>query len=221
MSQHFSTSAIHPGAWVEHAVFGFDRWLRQRQGVYEYSDDPLCMFRVQRGQADCNVCLSDGTRVRKGDPVLNLHLWNEHVPAIGPKGISMNWAREMTRRVELSMCALARHLKWTRGLDDIVAIRGDMRLGTAQQSDQLARVASHYGFEPAGPGHAVFGPGMLKLLAENIFICFLVLATNPAALRFPVLRRSHKLVYLSRAALETRYAPAAMLGRRRVGSART
>ncbi len=221
MSQHFSTSAIHPGVWVEHAVFGFDRWLRQHQGVYEYSDDSLCMFRVQRGRADCDLSLNDGTRVREGDPVLNLHLWNEHIPAIGPTGISMNWAREMTRRVELSMYALTRHLKWTRDLDDIVAIRGDMRLGTAEQNGQLARVAAHYGFEPASSGPAVFGPGMLKLLAENVFICFLVLATNPAALRLPVLRRSHKLVYLSRAALETRYAPAAMLGCGRVRGART
>lgn len=179
------------------------------------------MFRVQRGQADGELRLSDGTQLRPGAPVLNLHFWNEHVPVIGPNGITINWAREMTRRVELSMYALARHLKWTRGLDDIVAIRGDMRLGTAAQNGQLVRIAARYGFEPAASGQSVFGPATLKLLAENVFICLLVLATNPAALRAPVLRRSHKLVYLSRAALETRYAPAVMLGCRRLGDART
>jgi hypothetical protein len=202
-------------------VFGLDRWLRHYQGVYEYSDDPLCMFRVQRGQADGELRLNDGTQLGPGAPVLNLHLWNEHVPVIGPNGITMNWAREMTRRVELSMYALARHLKWTRGLDDIVAIRGDMLLGTAAQNGQLVRIAARYGFEPAASGPSVFGPATVKLFAENVFICLLVLATNPAALRTPVLRRSHKLVYLSRAALETRYAPAAMLGCRRLGDERT
>ncbi|MGA7973150.1 MAG: hypothetical protein WCA36_10100 [Pseudolabrys sp.] len=39
---------------------------------------------------------------------------------------------------------------------------------------------------------------------ENILIFLLVLATNPVAAGPPILRRDHKLVYLSRAALECR-----------------
>jgi hypothetical protein len=205
------------GAWVEQAVFALDQWLRQRQGVYEYSDDPLCMFRAQRARADCVLSLSDGTRVRPGYPVLNLHLWNEHVPGMGESSVSMTWAREFTRRVEISMRALARHLRWNRSLDDVVAIRGDMRLGTAEQSDQLARLAGRYGFEPAGSEGFDFGLGAVRRTAENVFICLLVLATNPVTLRAPVLRRHHKLVYLSRAVLETRYAPAAPLRDGRAG----
>lgn len=215
--QHSSSPTFAPGVLVEHAVFGLDRWLRQRQGVYEYSDDPLCLFRVQRTAAECDVLLGDGTHIRQGAPVLDLHLWNEHVPPLGPTGFSIVWAREATRRVELSMYGLARHLKWTRALDDIVALRGDMRLGTAEQSGQLARIAARYGFEPAGAASEQFSAGTLKRFAENIFICLLVMAANPAALRAPVLRRGRKLVYLSRAALETRYAPAAMLGCKRAG----
>ncbi len=198
-------------------MFGLDRWLRQRQGVYEYSDDALCIFRAQRGRAACEFALSDGTHIHSGDPVLNLHLWNEHVPAMGQSTVDMAWAREFTRRVELSLRALARHLRWNRSLDDVVAIRGDMRLGTAEQSGQLARLAGRYGFEPAGIGGFDLGLAMLQRLAENIFICMLVLATNPVALRAPVLRRHHKLVYLSRAVLETRYAPAAPLRDGRAG----
>jgi hypothetical protein len=205
------------GAWVEQAVFGLDRWLRQRQGVYEYSDDALCIFRAQRGRADCAFTLSDGTHIRPGEPVLNLHLWNEHVPPMGQSTVDMAWAREFTRRVELSLRALARHLRWNRSLDGIVAIRGDMRLGTAEQSGQLARLAGRYGFEPAGNGGFDLGLTTLQRLAENIFICMLVLATNPVALRAPVLRRHHKLVYLSRAVLETRYAPTAPLRHERSG----
>jgi hypothetical protein len=200
------------GAWIEQAVFGLDRWLRQRQGVYEYSDDPLCVFRAQRGHADCELILRDGTHVRPGDPVLNLHLWNEHVPAMSSSSASMAWAREFTRRIDLSMRSLARHLRWNRSLDDVVALRGDMRLGTAEQSGQLARLAGRYGFEPAGANGFDIGIGTAQRLAQNVFICLLVLATNPVALRAPVLRRHHKLVYLSRAVLETRYAPAHRCG---------
>jgi hypothetical protein len=205
--QHSPISTVAPGV-VEHAVFGFDRWLRQRQGVYEYSDDPRCFFRVQRMTAERDVTLDDGTRIRRGTPLLNLHLWNEHVPPFGPNGFGIAWAREATRRVELSMYELARHLKWTRALDDIVAVRGDMRLGTAEQSDQLARIAARFGFEAAGADYEQLTHGALKRFAENVFICMLVLASNPTALRLPVLRRDRKLVYFSRATLETRYARA-------------
>jgi YkoP domain len=215
--QNASSLDTSAGAWVEQAVFALDRWLRQRQGVYEYSDDPLCMFRAQRTRADCDLRLSDGTRVRSGDPVVNLHLWNEHVPAMGESSVSMMWAREFTRRVEISMHALARHLRWNRSLDDVVAIRGDMRLGAAEQSDQLARLAGRYGFEAAGSDGLDLGLATLRRTAENVFLCLLVLATNPVALRAPVLRRHHKLVYLSRAVLETRYAPTARFRDGRVG----
>lgn len=216
MFEH-STSTFGSAALVEQAVFGLDRWLRHRQGVYEFSDDPACLFRIQRGTAECSLDLSDGTPVRQDDPVLNLHLWNEHVPASGANGFNMSWAREMTRRVELSLSALARHLRQTRALDDVVALRGDMRLGTAQRNGQLARIAGRYGFEPVESTAEDLSAGNPKRLAENLFICLLVLATNPSALRAPVLRRGHKLVYLSRAVLDTRYAPATMLGCKRVG----
>ena len=79
-----------------------------------------------------------------------------------------------------------------------------MRLGTADRGSQLARMAARYGFEPACG--ALEGCGPVHRLAENLFIMLLVLAANPAALRTPVLRRDHALVYLSRLALERRYA---------------
>lgn len=191
---------------IEQAVFGLDRWLRQWQGVYEYSGDPFCVFRIQRAQAEADVLLKDGTRIAAGDPVLNLHLWNEHVPPMGSDGATVAWARESMRRVDRSLRDLARHLKWTRTLDDIVALRGDMRLGTAQQ--QMARLAAHYGFEPAGVNSIDLSSRTVQRFAENVFIFLLVMATNPVALRAPVLRRDRKLVYLSRAALERRYAGA-------------
>jgi hypothetical protein len=216
-SSFVTSGTSSSGTWVEQAVFGLDRWLRQRQGVYEYSDDPHCIFRIQRCPAECNVKLSDGTEIHAGDPVLNLHFWNEHVPAMGNCGFSITWARETTRRVQLSLFGLARHLKWTRALDDIVAVRGEMRLGTSDQSGQLARIAGRYGFEPAGSEAADFGVAAAQRFAENLFICLLVLAANPVSLRLPVLRRDRKLVYLSRAALETRYAPAAPLRSKQLG----
>ena len=115
------------------------------------------------------------------------------------------------------MYGLARHLKWTRALDDIVALRGNMRLGTVEQSDRLAESRPAMVLRRQARDPEQVTAGTLTRFAENVFISLLVFATNPAALRLPVLRRYHKLVYLSRAARETRYAPAAMLGCKQAG----
>jgi len=190
-------------AWFEHAVFGLDRWLRQRQGVLEYSDNPDCVFRIQRAKAETPLVLRDGTRIAVGDAVLNIHLWNEQFPSMGGDGATMRWARAVAGGIDLSLRELAQHLRGTRELDDVVALRADMRLGTAEQSGQLARISSRYGFEA---GCVAEEHGAIHRFGENIFLILLVLATNPVALRTPVLWRDHTLVYLSRSSLEHRYA---------------
>jgi hypothetical protein len=190
-------------AWFEQAVFGLDRWLRQRQGVLEYTDNRNCLFRIQRARAETPLVLGDGTRISAGDAVLNIHLWNEQFPPMGPDGATMRWARAVAGGIDLSLRELAQHLRWTRELDDVVALRADMRLGTMEQSSQLARISSRYGFEAACVAEE---QGAIHRLGENLFLVLLVLATNPVALRAHVLWRDHTLVYLSRSSLEQRYA---------------
>jgi hypothetical protein len=210
LPQQTTHFAFH-SAWFEQAVFGLDRWLRQRQGVLEYTDNPACLFRIQRAKAEAPLALHDGTQISPGDAVLNLHLWNEQIPSMGAGGATMRWARALAGAIDLSLRELAQHLRWTRDLDDVVALRADMRLGTAEQSSQLARISGRYGFEAAcaaGDEH-----GAIHRLGENIFLSLLVLATNPVALRAPVLWRDHTLVYLSRSSLEQRYATRTAEGR--------
>ena len=198
-----SQSADFPAPLLEHAVFGLDRWLRRHQGVYEYSSDPACIFRIQRIAADETVALGDGTCIAPGDPILNLHLWNEHIPSMSHGGATVRWARRISRATESSLRGLARHIVDHPELEDIIALRADIRLGTIDRRAQLARLTAHLGFEPAIG--ALHPPRALVRLGENIFMLFLVLATNPAAAGAPVLRRDHTRVYLSRTALDRRY----------------
>lgn len=205
-SQHFG-QPVFPGYWLENAIFGLDRWLRHRQGVFEYTDDPTCVFRIQHAQADAPLALSGGARIEPGMPILNLHLWNEHVPLMGPEGATVAWARHLSRAIQSSLRQLAAYLDANSDLDDVAALRANMRLGTAEQGAQLVRLMGRYGFEPADdvlrPGY--WQSGSLHHYGENILIFMLVMATNPAVLGTPVLRRDYKLVYLSRPALERRY----------------
>lgn len=189
--------------WLEYAVFGLDRWLRRRQGVYEYCTHQDCLFRIQRAHADEAVILSDGTRIVAGAPLLVLHLWNEHMPVIAQNGATIAWARTISRAIDRSLRDLARYLANEPALDDVVALRADMRLGAADDIAQLVRIAKHYGFEEPRAAHD--HEGTLHRFGDNILIFLLVMATNPAAIRVPSLSRDYKPVYLSRAALERRY----------------
>ena len=201
-TQVSNQGTLSSGALVEHAVFGLDRWLRRRQGVYEFTDSPVCLFRINRGEAEHTFTLGDGSRIRRGDPILNLHLWNEQMPPMPADGPTLAWARQAHRAVDISLWELAHWLPRQADLDDIMALRADMRLGTVAQTQQLVRIAAHYGFESTAFQAA---SGSLRQFGENILMYLLVLASNPAAMRADVLWRDHALVYLSRAALERRY----------------
>jgi hypothetical protein len=207
-TQISNQSAVSSGALLEQAVYGLDRWLRRRQGVYEYTGDPACLFRIDRGEAEQTLTLADGTRIRQGDPILNLHLWNERMLPMPPQGPTVGWARQTHRAVDKSLREMARWLARQPDHADIAALRADMRLRTVAQSQQLVRIAARYGFESSAFRAEA---GSLRQLGENILMYLLVLAANPAATRSDVLWRDHALVYLSRAALERRYGGARTL----------
>lgn len=195
------------GRLIEPAVYGLDRWLRQRQGVSEFTDDPDCLFRIQPAKLDSDVVLGDGTCLLRGAAIVNLHLWNEHMPPIGPGGATMKWGRVLARRLDMSLRQLSAHLRRTPSLREVAALRADMRLGDSRRCPQLTRIVGYCGFEPAvglAEPH-----GAMQRVAENAYIMLLVLASNPGALRAQILRRDHALVYLSRSALEERYRHAA------------
>lgn len=200
-----STQAIAATSqWLEYAVFGLDRWLRRRHGVYEYTADDNCLFRIQRVNAEMRLVLHDGARIARGDHLLALHLWNEHMPVMAPGGPTIAWARQINRALDLSLRELAGYLAAEPMLDDVVAIRADLRLGPADYNAKLARIMAHYGFEQ--PSTELDSSGAIHRFGENILIFLLVMAANPAAIRLPALSREHKLIYLSRGALERRYA---------------
>ena len=191
------------GQWI----FALDRWLCRRLGIYEYSAREDCLFRAELRCADEGVLLSDGLQVRPGDPLLELHLWNEHVPPMG-RGPSVAWGRRTARMMDASLRELGQHLTQSVDCRRVVALRAQMRLRTDRQSAQLASIFRRFGFEPvAYPKRGL--PGRLHLLGENVLVALLILAANPVSLRAGLLRTNCTRVIISREAFLRRY------GRRR------
>ncbi len=204
MFNKLSTKWGRATTWPEQAIWALDHWLRERQGIYEYTDSSDCLFRIQRERAPHPFSFSDGTRVRTGDPIISLHLWNEHIPAMGHRGPTLVWARRTLRALEASLRELAGFLQRRNEYDNVVAFYGNMCLGTAAQCEQFARIVTHYGFEVIA-NREPSGSGSLHQLGENILVVLLALASNPATLRTALLRRFRERLILSRATLESRY----------------
>lgn len=216
MSQSHSI-ARHIPNWLGSSVFRLDDVLRKLQHVYEYSDHPDCLFRVQRAKAAADVKLADGVRVRKGDPILNLHLWNEHMPRLDPGGMDFRWARLIGREIAASLERLARHMAEDLSYDDIVALRAEMRFGTADQNVRIVRLSTRYGFESVKMSDDE-RYGAVRELGENALVLMLALAANPGAARFCGLRHDCALIYMSRANLDRCYLPGSRSGGRTSGA---
>jgi hypothetical protein len=195
----------HVRAWLTELVFAFDGILRQRQQVFEFTADPTCIFRAQFARAERAFDLLDGTRVRPGDRMLNLHYWNEQIPRVPPAGATIGWARQFRRQMELSLFELGRYCAQTPELFDIVAIAANVSQGTREQRDQLTNIMRRFGFAPPLAIEPVRSDARLRRLGENVLITVFILARNPVVLRADTLWRDRTELFLSRTALAERF----------------
>jgi hypothetical protein len=191
--------------WLAAVLDALDSRLRRRQGVFEYTHRPNCLFRIQLITNCDDIFLSDGAHVRPGDRLISLHMWNEQFPAFPAAGPTLAWARRFNRAFDISLRELAHFLDVRRDLDDVTAICGNMSFEPAERSAQLARFVSRFGFEKiAVPASRSFRQRM-HWFGENILISMIVLAHNATAFRADTLRRDRTIVFLSRQTLQRRY----------------
>ena len=191
--------------WLDKLIFELDRVLRRWQSVVEFTHDPACILRIRVGRLDRDFVLADGTAGRVGERFIDLHLWNEQVPAMPKEGASIAWARQMSLCFQHSLRQLARYLASRSDLDDISLLRCTMEFAGRERDDQMVRLIGRYGFELVPSATTVTLGERARRLGENIFISLIVLARNRGALRRDTLRRGRTRVFMSRKVLEQRY----------------
>jgi hypothetical protein len=191
--------------WLEAMVTALDDRLRLRQGVFEYSRRPDCLFRIQIISSSDDYVLSDGTCIRAGARIGNLHVWNEQFPCFRGNGPTLAWGRRVNRAFNNSLRELSHFLDARGDFDDVIAICANMTFEPAERSEQLARFVARFGFERVGATGSRSFRQQMHWFGENILISMMVLARNASALRADTLRRDRTLVILSRRELRRRY----------------
>lgn len=198
----------HSHPWLAELLFAFDKRLRRRLAVFEYTQDPSCIFRLEIARSRRSLALRDGSRVYPGQRIARLHFWNEHVPPVPRHGASIAWARRMQRAIADALRELARYLASRPDLGDIAAICADASTATRTQSGQLARIMAYYGFEAIIERERLPIGERLRRFGENILFSLIVFAQNSAALRPDTLKRVRLPIFLSRRTLEQRFGAA-------------
>ena len=192
-------------------VVGFDHWLSRRAGMLEFSTSPSCMLRVAPTLAQTAITLSDGVAVGRGDPILELHFWNERIPqASATRGLG--WGGRFGRQLIRSFGDLAVAVERDPRLADAVALRGRLSFAGARNRDEMRRFARWFALETPVQARRPSLAGRIYDVGEDIWQLALTYAYNPGCLRDRQARRVRDDLWMSRATLLARY------GR---GSART
>jgi len=177
-----------------------DAALRRRLGVAEFSGDPECLIRVSRMASPRALTLAGGA-VRQGDPVLEVHLWNEHLPRIPTGGGTASWANLFKRRMRHSLALLARYVAQRPECRDIVAITAAPPFARRLGPMALARVAEHLGWEVVPPRH----DGAIHRRLDGLLMWLLIWAFNPGGLRGRGIAHRRLEIWMSRARLLERH----------------
>ncbi len=84
-----------------------DTILRKWGRIYEFSDDPECILRIQLMSANHTVLIG-GERIMRDELVLGIHVWNEHMPKLPKAGVDLEWALRIRRQVVYSFKEIAK-----------------------------------------------------------------------------------------------------------------
>lgn len=188
------------------AVLLIDRILRKCYGITEFTSAPGCVLRIAIGRANREIRLSDGTEIGPGDPVGEIHLWNERIPKMSRCGPDMTWGLGFQRLVVKSLRLLADYVQASPEFEHVKAFRA--RLGVKGQDGEakVARLAQRFGFEMSATTGARSLFERFHRFFDNLYATGLMLTFNPVSLRGKGFWRfGRPEIWISRKGLLDRY----------------
>lgn len=141
---------------VQTAIFQLDRLLRRWQGIYEFCEADDCLLRVAQGRARKCISLPDGSEIRPGDEILEIHWWNEHVAQLVAAKPALARAKCLLALVEHSFAQLARYLATAPEARNVRFVHGNAVLPLRSRRNEIAARVRPYGFWAIHPDLAFF-----------------------------------------------------------------
>jgi hypothetical protein len=155
-----------------------DSLIRKSEHTYEYCDDPDCVLRIQLMPSPHMAAFGEMV-IKKGDPVLSIHVWNERMPRIPPGGADLQWAIKLRRQVIHSFRILAKVIRADEIYAPVRAIYGASVLFSFTSHTGGIRMMQSFGFTIL-PYHSPLGK--FGEFWENLFSWWLMYAYNTASM---------------------------------------
>jgi hypothetical protein len=187
---------------LRRAIFRFDAFLSRVYGVYPFSDEADCILRLRLSKARQTLDLPGG-KVSPGDDVLEVHLWNEHMPPLLPSEPSVVWGSRTLRLFTHGLHQVAQQISVDSRLARVRAIRGEMIFLSTPGNPVRGRQMERLGFTVL-PYHSK--AGAFGEFWENFYSWWLMWAYNPLSVRGRGLASNHRQeIWISMAAFMERY----------------
>jgi hypothetical protein len=178
----------------------FDAFVRRVKGVFEFTQDQGCMLRLGRERCRHAVHLADGTILSPGDPLLEIHLWNERIPPMPPDQPDVAWSVRFVRRWVYSLKLVAEYWRSDPTLAQVQALHGVFALPSDEQQIWHERTMRTLGFEVVRPEWTLWR--RFSDFWQNVYNWAILWTYNPASLRVRRLRHMERCgLWMSRARL--------------------
>ena len=205
-----------PGGWTPRAtpeatgplratIRRLDAWLRRNLGFVEFAASPACILRVVITRAEAEIRLSDGVVIKRGDPILDIHFWNERMPqSASTQGLG--WGGRFGRQLMRSLGELAAALETDPRLGDAVAVRGRLAFAGERSLEDMRRFGAWFDFEQH-PSPRLSLSRRLHDTAEDIWLLALAWTFNPGCLSQRSVVRRREDLWISREKMLVRHGP--------------
>ena len=168
--------ASRGGRWL---IRGIDWLLRRFKRIVEFDRNPDGLISIAFVRADDELRLADGTTLRPGDRVLELHLSNERLLRIPAGRADLGRATALRRRVLQSLRRLAALMPADRRFDAVKALRIEPALAGARAANVLGRIVAKYDFAMALDGRGTPAGSWLFRVVDNLWLSLLAWTFNP------------------------------------------
>lgn len=200
--QRINPFESHWFEYLQTPVRMLDRCLRRLLGIFEFCADDECILRIAKRGSPIDVFLPDGTEVRQGDGVVELHFWNENLATLNCRKSTFGWGVRFRSGMRISLQLLANYANQELSADTAKAFYARLVFPVGGRFHACARVAADYGFTLLQPTRTL--PRKVHDFFENILIHALCWTFNPGRRRHRSgLARVH--CWISRKDLITRY----------------
>jgi hypothetical protein len=160
-------------------IIRFDAFLSRVYRVYPFTNAEDCILRLRITEAHQAVALPCGM-INVGDCVLEIHLWNEHMPILHENESSMVWGNRTLRLFLQGLRQVAQQMACDPRLSGVRAIRGEMIFLSTSSNPARGRQMERLGFTvlPYQSKAGAFGE-----FWENFYSWWLMWAYNPLSVR--------------------------------------